>query len=70
MRTLLAVLVAVSFAWTIPACSSGGGSWKAPPGQVQKKTGYNPASGKVKGTPGPGKVKGAPVPGKGKIKIK
>ena len=32
---------------------SGQGAW-APPGQVQKKTGFNPASGKYKGQPGKG----------------
>ena len=69
MRIYLAVLLAVCFAWMMPACSSSssGGSYKAPPGQVQKKTGYNPASGKAKGAPAGPK---APGPGKGKVKVK
>ncbi len=71
MRIFLAVLIAVTFVWAIPACSSsGGGGWKAPPGQVQKKTGYNPASGKAKGAPAGPKAPKAPGPGKGKIKLK
>ena len=66
MRIFLAVLAAVVSAWTMPACSSGGrGQYKAPPGQVQKMTGYNPASGKFKGAPAAPKA-----PGKGKLKIK
>ena len=67
MRVLLAVLAAVAFVGTMPGCASGGrGPYKAPPGQVQKMTGYNPASGKVKGTPAAPK---APGRGKGKIKL-
>ena len=48
-----------TFALILPmqfgGCASSGKTW-APPGQVKKKTGYNPASGKVH--PVKGKAKG------------
>ena len=64
MRVFLAVVVAVAAASVTSACSShGAGLYKAPPGQVQKVTGYNPASGKFKGAPA-----NLQAPGKGNAK--
>ena len=63
MRIFVTLIAALAFGLTLPACTTTAGhSGKVPPGQVQKATGYNPASGKFKGAPA--------APSKGKSKGK
>lgn len=46
-RFVLPLTLIIALAFTLSACIVVGGK-PAPPGQVKKATGYNPASGKVK----------------------
>ena len=63
MTKLLPALTLIGLSFILSSCANGnygggrGNSFGLPPGQVQKATGYNPASGKFKSDNGNGKYK-------------